>query len=285
MQLKLTVLIILILSTLLGLSCSGTYEGKPTGIKYILSKSAMVISPGQNQDKQEPDLLPPVEAEGFSQEPSEKLSEKPSQGPSQEPSEELSGSKTAYLTFDDGPNNLETAMILDILDSYGVKGTFFVVGTNIEKYPAVLKDLIQRGHSIGNHTYDHRYTEVYASDTAFLDSVKKNEGVIFEIGGIRPQIVRDPGGEVRNNKVLKNLLAENGYTLVDWNLDSYDSRKPRLDGAEIVEIVRNQAANPRIWSNMIILMHDGKGHLNTVRALPTIIEMLKNQGFKFAILE
>jgi peptidoglycan/xylan/chitin deacetylase (PgdA/CDA1 family) len=247
--------------------------GKTTGFKYILSKGSPKETLGQYQNK--------LEAPGESNQQQAKESGSTNQQQTEVPT----GTKTVYLTFDDGPNNLETPMILDILDSYGVKGTFFVVGTNIEQYPGVFKEEIRRGHGIGNHTYDHKYTEVYASYAAFLESIKQNEELIFQIGGIRPKIVRDPGGEVRNNKVLKDLLAQNGYSLVDWNVDSYDSRKPGLDGAQIVESVRRQTAKPNIQSHMIVLMHDGKGHMNTVRALPTVIEMLKNQGFKFAILK
>lgn len=267
MKLKVAAFVILLLLAALGTSCLSKSTGKTTGFKYILSKGLAQSSPKgslQHQDKQEKQEKPQIKPQ---------LTQAPS------------GMKTVYLTFDDGPNNTETPMILDILDSYGVKGTFFVVGTNIEHYPEVLKEEIRRGHAIGNHTYDHKYGEVYASDAAFLGSIRKNESLIFEIGGIRPKIVRDPGGEVRNNKILKDMLAKNGYSLVDWNIDSYDSRKPSLDGAQIVESVRRQAANPRIWPQMVILMHDGKGHMNTVRALPTIIEMLKSQGFKFGTLE
>lgn len=267
MKLRVTAFVILLLLAALGTGCFSRSAGKTTGFKYILSRGSAKSSPKgslQHQAQQE--------KSGRSQTKLQQI-----QAPS--------GIKTVYLTFDDGPNNTETSMILDILDSYGVKGTFFVIGTNIEHYPEVLKEEIRRGHAIGNHTYDHKYGEVYASDAAFLDSIRKNESLIFKIGGVRPKIVRDPGGEVRNNKILKDMLAKNGYSLVDWNIDSYDSRKPSLNGAQIVESVRRQAANPKIWPQMVILMHDGMGHMNTVRALPTVIEMLKSQGFKFGTLE
>lgn len=265
MKLKVAVFVILLLLAALGTSCLSKSTGKTTGFKYILSGGLVKSSPKESLQHEEKQPL------------KSKIKPQQTQAPS--------GINTVYLTFDDGPNNTETSMILDILDSYGVKGTFFVIGTNMEHYPEVLKEEIRRGHAIGNHTYDHKYREVYASDAAFLDSVRKNESLIFAIGGVRPKIVRDPGGEVRNNKILKDMLSKNGYSLVDWNIDSYDSRKPSLDGAQIVESVRRQAANPKIWSQMVILMHDGKGHMNTVRALPTIIEMLKSQGFKFGTLE
>ena len=193
--------------------------------------------------------------------------------------------KKVYLTFDDGPNNSNTPLVMDILDSYGVKATFFVVGTQIEKYPEVFKELVKRGHAIGNHTYNHKYNDIYADIDSFLQSVKTNEELINRIIGQRPRIVRDPGGEVRNNESVKRALAENGYRLIDWNVDSYDSRKPFWEGQQIVETIRRQSQKVNLWPQMVILMHDGTGHLNTVRALPTVIELLKAQGFKFEVIK
>lgn len=193
--------------------------------------------------------------------------------------------KTVYLTFDDGPDITNTPMVLNILDNYGVKATFFVVGTNIEKNPEIFKDTVKRGHAIGNHTYNHKYNDVYSGTGGFMESIKTNEELIFRYTGQRPRIVRDPGGEARNNGSLKRVLAQNGYWLVDWNVDSHDSRKPSPEGAEIVENIRWQMMNKNLWPGVVILMHDGAGHLNSVRALPTVIEMLQNQGFKFEVLK
>ena len=190
-----------------------------------------------------------------------------------------------YLTFDDGPDYTNTPMVLDILDTYGVKATFFVVGTNIAKNPEILKDIVARGHALGNHTYSHRYNEIYASSASFLKSVKTNEDLIYQLVRQRPSVVRDPGGVARNNNSLKGVLHQNGYRLVHWNIDSYDSRKQSSEGEDIVENIRQQAMKKYLWSQMVILMHDGPGHINTVRALPTIIEMLKSQGFEFEVLK
>lgn len=189
-----------------------------------------------------------------------------------------------YLTFDDGPDYTNTPMVLDILDTYGVKATFFVVGTNIAKNPEILKDIVARGHALGNHTYSHRYSEVYASSASFLKSVKTNEDLIYQLVRQRPRVVRDPGGVARNNNTLKGLLNQNGYRLVHWNVDSYDSRKQSSEGEDIVENIRQQTMKKKTWPQMVILMHDGSGHIDTVRALPTIIEMLKSQGFEFDVL-
>ena len=193
--------------------------------------------------------------------------------------------KKAYLTFDDGPDSVVTQLILDTLDRYGVKGTFFVVGTEIEKNPEVLKDIVERGHAIGNHTYNHRYEDIYSRRGGFLESIKKNEELIFRITGQRPVIVREPGGAARNSTTLRQIMAENGYRMVYWNVESYDSRKPYLDSPEIIEKIRQQSGKKQLWPEMIIIMHDGQGHLNTARALPTVIEMLKRQGFRFDVLK
>jgi len=299
LKLKVVIFFIIIFLIITGIGCSGTYEGTTTGIRYVLAQGNPAELPVEKQVEQvSPSLVSPVHSPspGEPVQEDKKATDMPSPVketkeaidpaiPVSLPSEENTGHKTVYLTFDDGPNDTETPKILDILDSYGVKGTFFVIGTNIEKHPVVFKEALRRGHTVGNHTYDHKYSEVYASHDAFLESIRKNEELIFQIAGIRPKVVRDPGGQVRNDEVVKGLLAQNGYTLVGWNIDSYDSRKPSHDSARIVESVRSQAANARLWSNMIILMHDGTGHMETVRALPAIIELLQSQGFKFSVLK
>lgn len=192
--------------------------------------------------------------------------------------------KKVYLTFDDGPDDVNTPLLLDILDSYGVKATFFVIGTNIEKHPGVLREILRRGHTIGNHTYNHKYDDILGND-GFIRSIRLNEEVIYRTVGVRPYVIRDPGGKMRNSTTVRQILAQNKYWLAEWNVDSYDSRKPNLTAPQIIENIRLQAQNRKVWPQMVILMHDGRGHLNTARALPTIIEMLKNDGFTFEVLK
>ncbi|MBU7006483.1 polysaccharide deacetylase family protein [Phosphitispora fastidiosa] len=199
--------------------------------------------------------------------------------------EAAGGTKKVYLTFDDGPDSVVTPLILDTLDSYGIRATFFVVGTEIEKHPEILRDMAERGHSIGNHTFNHRYQGIYSGKNSLMESLRKNEETIFRITGKRPQIVRDPGGAVRKSGSAKKFLAEEGYRLVDWNVESYDSRKPYLTAPEIIEKIRQQSLKEDLWPEMIIIMHDGTGHMATARALPTVIGMLQNQGFQFETMK
>lgn len=193
--------------------------------------------------------------------------------------------KKVYLTFDDGPDDINTPLLLDVLDSYGVKATFFLIGTNIEKHPGILKEIVKRGHAIGNHTYNHKYEDIYSGNGGFINSIRLNEELIYRNVGIRPHIIRDPGGKIWNNTAIRQALTQNKYWLSEWNVDSYDSSKPTLTAPQIIENIRTQAQNRKVWPQMVILMHDSKGHFNTVRALPTIIEMLKNEGFTFEVLK
>ncbi len=266
--------------------CTTSTEGKETGIPYII-KEYHKIQQRQNLVKDKPtpksktDLTRPVVEPVMAQPPTEKnVNDQTEKNVNDQKVE-----KKVFLTFDDGPEASITPTVLDILDSYGVKATFFVIGTCVEKYPEILKDIVKRGHVVGNHTYNHRYQDLYSVKGGFLKSLKINEEVIYRTVGLRPYIVRDPGGKVRNNWPVRRSLGKNNYWLVEWNVDSYDSRNPQPTTPQIIENVRLQIKNPRIWSNMIILLHDGKGHLNTLKALPAIIEMLKNEGFSFEVLK
>lgn len=193
--------------------------------------------------------------------------------------------KTVYLTFDDGPVRAVTPQVLDILDLYGVKATFFVVGTNIDKNPQLLKEIVSRGHALGNHTYNHKYQEIYASKLSFLKSIIWNEEVIYRAVYMKPRVIRDPGGKLRNNAKQKSLLAASGYQLVSWDIDSFDSRFPYPSAAMITDNVRRQLDKKRHAAQIIVLMHDGLKGANTVKALPGVITMLKKEGYQFAVLQ
>lgn len=258
-------MVISLLISLLSYGCSANkLNGKVTGFKYIVEQANEMEIKQWTKNKAPDPVIKKAK---------DKMQNK------------TDPNKKVYLTFDDGPDSTDTPIVLDILDSYGVKATFFVVGTNIEKNPELLKQLVKRGHSIGNHTYNHRYNDVYSGIDGFLQSIKTNEDIIYNMTGVRPRVVRDPGGRVRNNLELITALERQGYRLVDWNVDSYDSRKPYLTAPQIIENIRQQSLNKNLWPGMVILMHDGQGHLNSARALPTILEMLLNQGFKFEVLK
>jgi peptidoglycan/xylan/chitin deacetylase (PgdA/CDA1 family) len=190
---------------------------------------------------------------------------------------------TVYLTIDDGPDIITTPLILEILDTYGIKASFFVIGTQAAKYPHLVREMHERGHYVGNHTYSHIYKEIYASKDAFLNSLKANEDLIFELTGTRPRHVRDPGGLLSGQKEIQDYVLSHGYSIMNWNIDSFDSRIPVPSSNKITENVLHQAKQEHLWPEMIILIHEMNTRRNTVQALPAIIESLQAGGFCFEI--
>ena len=202
--------------------------------------------------------------------------------PPQSDTTTLPPGRYAYLTFDDGPCST-TGDILDILDQYGVKATFFVVGTSSHK--EYYKEIVDRGHTIGLHANDHTYRKVYASEAAYFFDLGTLQNTVEEYTGVRSIIVRFPGGSSNtvSNRYCKGLMKKlivevpaAGFVYHDWNVDSRD--------AEDINVPSQQLIN-NIWSDMQgkdvidVLMHDAETHATTVEALPQIIQMLLDSGY------
>lgn len=178
-----------------------------------------------------------------------------------------------YLTFDDGPS-IYTDEILDILDSYDVKATFFVVGKEDEDSRAALKRIVEEGHTLGMHSYSHRYTEIYASQEAFSADFTKLQDYLYEVTGVKSRYYRFPGGSSNTVSPVDMLeyaeyLADQGVTFFDWNISSGDASGRQMS---VDTIVKNCTDNLDGWQTSIILMHDSAGKHTTVEALPKIIE-------------
>lgn len=190
-------------------------------------------------------------------------------------------SKVVYLTLDDGPSP-NTPRILQILKNEGVHATFFVIGIQVEKYPGYLKQEKAEGNAIGNHTYSHNYAEIYQSPQAYLANIKKNEDLIYSLIGIRPPIIRTPGGTQGHFHVsYYNTLDAAGYLVYDWNVSTGDAAASVVPADQLVRNVMNQVPGK---DRVIMLMHDAPGKTTTVEALPRIIQYLKKEGYSFGIL-
>ncbi len=187
--------------------------------------------------------------------------------------------KVVALTFDDGPNEPYTSEILDILDSYNIKGTFFVVGKNVELYPETAKRMIAEGHVLGNHSYSHNanhaLTEYGAKDLAIA------EEAIFNTVGVRPHLYRPPHGK-KSPWELEEVKKQ-GLIEVTWSVSAAE-----LNGATPSSLAQNIVRETH--PGEIILLHDGYGTLHdcskadkslTVEALPLIIEKLQAEGYRF----
>lgn len=185
--------------------------------------------------------------------------------------------KVVYLTFDDGPSPL-TDKVLDILKKEDVPGTFFVLGEQVKRYPEMIRRIEEAGHTLGNHTYNHEYKELYASFGHFWKQVKATEEVLRGITGERTPLVRAPGGTYGHfDETYFNLLELGGYKVFDWNVDSGDSRRKGVPASEIV----NNVVSAQQQNQVIVLLHDGSGHGESVKALPEIIQYYKKQGYAF----
>lgn len=187
---------------------------------------------------------------------------------------------TVYLTFDDGPSDL-TPQVLDILAEYGVPATFFVLGNQAEKREETVRRILREGHAIGNHTYNHDYQELYGSFEDFYRQVERTNAILERITGERVALLRAPGGTATNFDAFYFFyLTLAGYRVHDWNVDSGDSKRRGVPAAEIAANVKKAA----LTREMNVLLHDGAGHEETVKALPEIIEYFREQGYRFAAL-
>ena len=191
--------------------------------------------------------------------------------------------KTVYLTFDDGPSQY-TPAVLDVLDKYGVKATFFVMNG---KYNKTMKDIVNRGHQIGLHTYSHNYKQIYSSDEAYLADLQKIHDVVYNETGVDATVIRFPGGgsNTVSKKYSKGIMTRmtkevstKGYVYFDWNCSNGDA-----DGADTVQEQLNYCSKfPKSASTIIVLMHDTKKP--TLEALPKIIEYYQSCGMTFDVL-
>lgn len=188
--------------------------------------------------------------------------------------------KTVYLTFDDGPSP-HTDQVLEILREEEVPATFFVLGQQAKRYPEMIRRIADGGHVLGNHTYNHDYDALYDSFGHFWKQVKATEEVLREITGTRTPLVRAPGGTYGHfDKTYFNLMEQGGYKVFDWNVDSGDSKRRGVPASEIIANVKNT----KLQDQIIVLMHDGGGHEQTVKALPEIIHYYKKLGYEFGTL-
>ena len=173
---------------------------------------------------------------------------------------------TVYLTFDDGPIPEVTPWVLDTLDHYGIKATFFCVGENVKRNPLLFQEVLLRGHSVGNHTMTHAQG-AYMKTKAYLHNVFTAHEYI------QSPLFRPPHGLLRwaQSKVLRARFA-----IIMYDLVTRDYSK-KLNGEQVLDNVRRFARN-----GSIIVFHDSlKAERNMKYALPRAIEWLKEQGYNF----
>ncbi len=180
--------------------------------------------------------------------------------------------KNIALTFDDGPHPRLTKEILDILDEYGIKATFFVIGQNVEYYGDVLEEVAASGHEIGNHTFSHRNLRNLTPDD-LREEICQTEDDVFRHSEYRTRLLRPPEGFFTEH--VCRLAEELDYTVVCWSVDTRDwAHTP------VPDIVENIVTN--VEAGDIILFHDYVSGISpTPEALRAVIPILLADGYRF----
>lgn len=187
-------------------------------------------------------------------------------------------SNTIYLTFDDGPTPEITEWVLGILKQHDIKATFFCIGNNIEKHPDIFKKVVEQGHSIANHTFNHvngwnTQNDAYLENTdACEKSIERHTGTVYT-----QKLFRPPYGKIKSAQAAE--VRKRGYKIIMWDVLSADFDKTITPQKCLANVTKNTR------EGSVIIFHDSvKAFPNLEYALPKAIDYLKGKGFNFAAL-
>ncbi len=200
-------------------------------------------------------------------------------GQGENTSTEVEESRKVYLTFDDGPSE-NTSKILDILKERNIKATFFVVGFDDDASRELYQRIVAEGHTLGMHSYSHKYDMIYASLDAFKEDMSQLQSYLEEVTGVTPKIMRFPGGSSNqvSNVDMKDLIQYvkgEGLTYFDWNIESGDATSQAYTSDELVQNVMTEVVK---YDTSVVLMHDTSAKAATVEALVPMIDQLQGIG-------
>jgi peptidoglycan/xylan/chitin deacetylase (PgdA/CDA1 family) len=172
--------------------------------------------------------------------------------------------KEVALTIDDGPDPSVTPQVLDILDSFNVKATFFCIGNKVVQHPELCRDIINRGHTIENHSQQHKHHFSLLGLRGFRKEIEAAQETIFSITGVRPKFFRAPAG--LRNPFLEPVLNRLGLRLASWTVRGFDTQ------VKDAEKVNNKLLS-RLQAGAILLLHDGNA-ARTMAGVPVILAVL-----------
>lgn len=178
------------------------------------------------------------------------------------------------LTFDDGPHEVYTRKVLDILDKYNAKATFFCIGEKLQKSPALANEIINRGHSIGNHSYRHQYNFPMFTTKKIIDEIEKTNAVIEIVAGIKANLFRPPFG-VTNPRIAR-AIKQFQMEVIGWNVRSYDTVDN--DTEKVVKRVTK-----KLKAGGIVLLHDDRENIPNI--LEEILLYMQQQKLKSVCVE
>lgn len=232
------------------------------------------LDPKQLNAKEETDLQKGSDA-GQAGDPLPTITVSPEQTVEQAKEDGIYKGKKVYLTFDDGPS-IYTNEILDILDKYQVKATFFVIGKTDDESKELYKRIVKEGHTLGMHSYSHQYNKIYNSLEDFTKDFTKLRKLLYDTTGYKPDIYRFPGGS--DNLVNKHGMNEfiqylNGKSVVyyDWNVVNGDATGVEYTKKQLIDNVLSGVA---VKKTSIVLMHDSSTKKTTLDSLDLLLQNL-----------
>lgn len=185
----------------------------------------------------------------------------------------FSDRKEIYLTFDDGPIPEVTEFVLNQLNKFNAKATFFCIGDNVQKHPAVFSRIVNEGHSVGNHTFNH-LNGWKSSNTAYIENTNKCENLLPHQ---KTKLFRPPYGKIKR-KQAKQLLA-NGYKIIMWDVLSADFDTSISNERCLQNVLKN------VESGSVIVFHDSiKASGKLYYVLPKVLKEFSQQGYEFTTI-
>ena len=196
-----------------------------------------------------------------------------------------SDTKRVFLTFDDGPSQTVTPIVLDTLKKENIKATFFLLGSRVELNPELVKQEYEEGHYLASHGYSHVYSQIYASPQSVIDEYNRSVVAIQNAIGkqeYNPHLFRFPGGYwggkyANVKKQAAQLLEQNEIMHIDWNALTSDAAGAKTTEQFIAELEKTVPKH----NSVVVLMHDAGNKTATANALPTIIKYFRDRGFEF----
>lgn len=180
------------------------------------------------------------------------------------------GEKKIYITFDDGPHPTITPQVLKILKNFNAKATFFCIGNNVKKYKDTFDMIVEDGHSVGGHTYNHEKGWNTRNEN-YIDSVNKTQQLI------KSSLFRPPHGRIKSSQIRQ---LKNHYKLVAWTVITYDWDKSLSPEDCFNNVIKNAS------DGSIVVFHDSeKAVKNMIPALTKVLEYYSDKGFAFEKLK